>query len=119
MTAINLTRLRQLRAKMTPGEWELWTSNSQRRLTAHGQQDGGILSAVYHHRQGYADLEGNNRDNDLAGIVATHAAADILIEIAEAALAWRAMIERNLAHLHTLEEQELYRILAKVSKEGM
>ncbi len=29
----------------TPGPWSWWTSNSYRRLTAEGRQDGGVLHA--------------------------------------------------------------------------
>lgn len=38
----------------TPGPWKWWTSNSYRRLTAEGKQDGGVLSAVS--KSGHADV---------------------------------------------------------------
>lgn len=102
MTAINLTRLRQLRAKM-----------------------------VY---DGFTELlieEAVSADN-ARGIVATHAAADTLIEIAEAALAWKEAREASIGDAYlrcpagpSKESQQQFRdasaailaALAKVSKE--
>lgn len=44
----------------TPGPWSWWTSNSHKRLTAEGKQDGGVLSAVS--ASGHADVRVSEQD---------------------------------------------------------
>lgn len=53
-------------------------------------------------------------NEDTTGTAALRNAAPVLLEIAKAALAWRAMQERKLAHLYEPEEQALFDALAKV-----
>ena len=86
----SLSALRAARAKMAPGEW-----------AGHWKDE---LSEI---------AEAIDHDDDAAGIVATHNAADVLIEIAEAALALVGPSQVNQAHLP--EFNALIRALAKVN----
>lgn len=86
---ISLSDLRAKRSVMTRGRWELWTSNSFRRITAEGQQDGGVLSGTLQRHDNHPDLGGQNCLNDLNGIIATHNAMDVLIEAVGAAIQYR------------------------------
>lgn len=92
---------------MTDGEWEIWTSNSFRRITAHGKQDGGVLSGILQRYDRQPDLDGNNRDADLAGIIALRNAAPLLLEIAAAGKAWAAQRADNLQSALMRTETEL------------
>lgn len=65
---ISLSDLKRLRAAMTQGEWERMGHT--------------FVSPEY-------DVGRCDAWSDVEGIVATHNAADVLIEIAEAALAYR------------------------------
>lgn len=47
--------------KLPPGEWEVWTSCSYRRITARDGPDGGILHAHTHISDGHPDLSWNER----------------------------------------------------------
>ena len=80
---IDLTALRKACDLATPGPWEVWTSNSVRRITAQRQQDGGVMSAVTT-RDGMPDLHGLNRDNDLAFIAMARTAVPELLDRVEA-----------------------------------
>lgn len=77
-------------AAMTEGPWEVWTSNSFRRITAQGGQDGGVLSGTIQRHDGQPDLGGRNRDADLAGIAWLGTYRRCLIELAEEAVANRS-----------------------------
>ena len=134
MTAlVNLTALRELRAKMTPGPSE----NREPEPCADGVHlhsydswpAGSVTAADRKVDQcewcGWTEVE---RDQRAAGIVATHAAADTLLEIVEAALAWRdaectGKRCSHPAHRSPCEilatQDRLDAALAKVSKEGM
>lgn len=59
-------------------------------------------------------LGARNSHEDGENTAAIRNAAPVLLEIAAAALAWRAMKQRKLSHLHDPEEQALYDALAKV-----
>lgn len=97
---LDTAKLKQLAEQATRGEWSVWTSNSVRRITTNGKQDGGVLSAITC-RDGMPDLYGNNRDNDLAYIAA--ASPDVVLallsrlERLEAGLADALMIGRSMA----------------------
>lgn len=69
---VSLTDLKRLRAAMTQGELEA------------------VDEFIYD--ASYAIVEALRSDADAAGIVATHNAADVLIEIAEAALAYEQAV---------------------------
>ena len=65
MTDDQLTRMRQAIAALPDGTWEVWTSNSFRRITAvkngrHGQ-DGGVLSGTIQRSDNYPDLSMNEK----------------------------------------------------------
>lgn len=122
MTApLNLTRLRALRAKMTPGEWRTFRHGSM------GPRD--FVMQMGDEPDNYEILD----EDDAAGIVATHAAADTLIEITEAALAWKEARDASIGEAYLRcpggpsrrTQQELSEAalrldaaLAKVGKEG-
>jgi hypothetical protein len=63
MTDLELHLLREHLAALPDGTWEVWTSNSFRRITAvhngrHGQ-DGGVLSGTIQRSDGHPDLSMN------------------------------------------------------------
>jgi hypothetical protein len=60
MTAGQMQRLQESIDALPQGTWEVWTSNSFRRITAvkngmHGQ-DGGVLSGTVQRSDGHPDL---------------------------------------------------------------
>lgn len=84
MTPEQRRELRELAEKATPGPWEIWTSNSFRRITgapinSRVARDGGVLSAIVC-RDGHPDLDGQNRDADLAFIAASRTAVPELLD---------------------------------------
>lgn len=65
MTDTQLRRMRKAIADLPDGTWEVWTSNSFRRITAvkngrHGQ-DGGVLSGTIQRSDGHPDLSMNEK----------------------------------------------------------
>lgn len=76
---LDKSKLRAAAEAATRGPWEIWTSNSVRRITGADGRDGGVLSAVAHLRTGTADLHGHNRENDLAYIAA--ASPDVVLAL--------------------------------------
>jgi hypothetical protein len=46
--------------KHTPGPWEMWTSNSFRRISGPDGRDGGVLCAITQCRHGHPDLHFGN-----------------------------------------------------------
>lgn len=68
MTPAELDHGAALLAAATPGPWEVWTSNSYRRITQRDRQDGGVLHG-YAQNDGHGDLGGRNWESDLALIV--------------------------------------------------
>jgi hypothetical protein len=66
---------RELLAKAraaTPGRWRWWTSNSWRRLTADGGQEGGVLCPYVSRSDGHPDI--SVTDEDMAHIEAAQPA---------------------------------------------
>jgi hypothetical protein len=91
MSDLDLDALRRLHAASTQGEWVVQDGCSWRRIGAHG--DGDVLCPTTA-RDGHPDLDGRNRDADLAFIVAAHAAVPGLIERVEShELALRGIVE--------------------------
>lgn len=68
----------------TKGPWEVWTSNSFRRITGPSRVDGGVLSGTVQRSDGQPDLCGEKRDDDLAFIVAAREAVPALLADVEA-----------------------------------
>ena len=60
--AILLERLREALGVLPAGEWETWTSNSYRRISARGGPDGGVLHALNQRSDGHPDLSWNERE---------------------------------------------------------
>ena len=65
MTPLQEHILREAIARLPSGEWEVWTSNSFRRITAvhngrHGQ-DGGVISGTIQCSDGHPDLSMNEK----------------------------------------------------------
>lgn len=60
MTTEQAAKLRACLNAMPGGRWEVWTSNSYRRVTAviagRSQQDGGVLHAYRQRGDGHPDL---------------------------------------------------------------
>lgn len=77
---IKLSELRSSRAVMTPGPWTL---DDDTPCIYGGNDTTGTFEVAV------ISEEAANYDGDAAGIVATHNAADALIELAEAAVAYR------------------------------
>lgn len=68
MTPDQMLRLKSAIARLPDGTWEVWTSNSFRRITAvidgrHGQ-DGGVLSGTIQRSDGHPDLSMSARQLD-------------------------------------------------------
>lgn len=82
MTSFSLTDLRSKRAAMTQGEYE-WDDRKDLIRVVGGDSvfDGAPT--------GHCNSSLMCSADDATGIVATHNAADLLIEIAEAALEWK------------------------------
>ena len=80
---ISLSDLKAKRAAMTPGEWKQ-SERDQRDVVRAKPEDGWMQQCIARAHPYWA-----NAQNDSTGIVATHNAADALIEIATAALALR------------------------------
>lgn len=84
-----MTKLDKLRATveaMTAAPWELWTSNSFRRVTGPNGRDGGVLSGTVQRHDGHPDLAAT--PIDLSGIVALRNAAPALLEVIRLAGEW-------------------------------
>lgn len=91
-----MTKLDKLRATveaMTAAPWELWTSNSFRRITGPSGRDGGVLSGTVQRHDGQPDLAAT--PVDLSGIVALRNAAPALFAIVEAAQRYMAANDRQ------------------------
>ena len=88
----------------TPGPWKWWTSNSYRRLTALGQQDGGVLSAVSVH--GDADVRVSEADARLI------AAAPVLLAAAKEVRSH--MVGRRPTRGYLLDNDESRAALARL-----
>lgn len=84
---MKIEELRAVVAAMTDAPWEIWTSNSFRRITGPNGRDGGVLSGTVQRHDGHPDLAAT--PVDLAGIVALRNIAPALLDLWEAALRWR------------------------------
>jgi hypothetical protein len=103
---IKLSELKAARQKMSDGEFVLGSMYD-------GPEDQ-ILAMPSENP--VADLrESSNPVADAAGIIATHNAADVLIEIVEVALAWRDNAVDEAVPISTDHALKLIAALAKVS----
>lgn len=89
MTNEELDRLQELSDKATPGPWELWTSNSNRRISGPDGVDGGVLYGITP-KDGTSDLVGEPADLEL--IPAARNAMPDLIAAARRLNALEAML---------------------------
>lgn len=91
MTNEQLDQLQQQSDRATPGPWELWTSNSNRRISGPNGVDGGVLYGITP-KDGTSDLVGEPADLDLIP-AARNALPDLIATIRE--LLWKrdALIE--------------------------
>lgn len=87
MDKIKLSELRAARAAMTPGPWT--TDDDTPSIYGGGDEVGDYEIAVI-------SQEAGNYEGDGPGIVATHNAADALIEIVEALIARRAAVRARV-----------------------
>lgn len=66
MTSEQHIRLGNALSQLPAGRWEVWTSNSFRRITAvqkgRSGQDGGVLSGVIQRSDGHPDLSMSERE---------------------------------------------------------
>lgn len=81
-TKEQLDDLEALYAKSTPGDWELWTSNSWRRITAKGGADGGVLWPSCGDNRFTCTLSGPQVEENLALMIALHNAFPSLLAAA-------------------------------------
>lgn len=88
-----LDELERLEKAATPSEWELWTSNSHRRITRQGGQQGGVLYGTVH-KDGVDDLVAPPGNLEL--IVAARNALPTLIAAAREGARLRRMLIRLL-----------------------
>lgn len=91
----SLKDLKAARASMTPGTW--WIEES----------DGSVSAGEVDNATAVGDVDWS--DGDIGGVLATHNAADVLIKVVEAALAWSLDTEK------TYHKAVLLNALAKVS----
>ena len=87
-------------ARMTPGPWEIGTSNSFRRISASGGPDGGVLRGYVQRHDGHHDLAGSNRDADLASIARLRNNAKPLADQFEAAYKRICEVQSAVVELH-------------------
>lgn len=76
------SRLKELEAKATPGEWEIYGSNSWRRIGLKSEYKEILWPCIAGH-DGHPDLSGRNRDNDLALLLALRNALPEILEALE------------------------------------
>jgi hypothetical protein len=120
---VNLTALAEARAKMTPGEYELHDGDDALRIVTSAPNRSALIATMED------DYE---QEDDGPGLIATHNAADVLIEVARAAKnrdalfdVWRSVTtghaptttdERRVIHLCFEDAVARYDIaLAKVT----
>jgi hypothetical protein len=103
---VSISEIEAVERAMTPGEWEVWTSNSHRRVTRIDGPDGCVLRGSIQQHDGHPDLSGLNRDNDLAGMCAARKALPVLIRIAKAALVWSEQRASNIIGALTKTDEE-------------
>lgn len=104
VSVVNLTALVESRAKMTPGEYREWGETREGVEIKHCDGDGGMLSIA-------TVRSFNQRKENAAGIVATHNAADVLIEVVRAAKEWADSDDEDRAD----ELEAMLAALAKVT----
>lgn len=91
---IDVEAIRELCEAATEGPWEIWTSNSVRRISARG--DGDVLSAYTARYDGMPDLCGRNLDNDLRFIAAARTLVPQILAAYEQACAERNELASQL-----------------------
>lgn len=79
----------------TDGPWEIWTSNSLRRITAKGGPDGGVISATIA-RDGVPDLTGARLAHDLRFVAAARMLVPRLLAMVHGLQAENAELEEAL-----------------------
>lgn len=79
----------------TDGPWEIWTSNSVRRITAKGGRDGGVISAITC-RDHVPDLAGERLMHDLRFIAAARTLVPRLIAMVKALQIENAELEEAI-----------------------
>lgn len=116
---ISLKDLKAARTAMTPGVWRMHTPGCNPNGPICGWTTNHDAEGPFGGKAATGPDVWTKEEEALAdalGIVATHNAADVLIEIAEAALAWARPVicEQSARDLYTAQ-QALFAALRKVS----